>query len=103
MFPKSPTRQMYPNPGQSNLIHHIQFHNYHQWHKKKGFLAKLLKTRSNRAFYANGSTLPTNGRATDDASATTTAATISTAISAAIPATISAATSTISTIHAATS
>ena len=80
MFPKSPTRQMYPNPG--NLIHHIQFHNYHQWHKKKGFLAKLFKTRSNRAFYANGSTLPTNGRATDDASATTTAATISTAISA---------------------
>ena len=101
MFPKSPTRQMYPNPGRQPYTPYPvpQLPPMAQ----KGFLAKLLKTRSNRAFYANGSTLPTNGRATDDASATTTAATISTAISAAIPATISAATSTISTIHAATS
>ena len=101
MFPKSPTRQMYPNPGQQPYTPY-PIPQLPPMAQKKGFLAKLLKTRSNRAVYANGSTLPTNGRATDDASATTTAA-ISTAISAAIPATISAATSTISTIHAATS
>ena len=30
--------------------------------KRKVFLLSFLKTRSNRAFYANGSALPTNGR-----------------------------------------
>ena len=72
---------MYPNPGQQP-IHTISNPNYHQWHKRKVFLL-LFKNTIQPSLYANGSTLPTNGRATDDASATTTAP-ISTAISAAI-------------------
>lgn len=98
MFPKSPTRQMYPNPGQQPYTPYPIPQLPPMAQKRKVFLLSFLKTRSNRAFYANGSTLPTNGRATDDASATTTAP-----ISTAIPTTISAATSTISTIHAAIS
>ncbi len=84
---------MYPNPGQQPYTPY-PIPQLPPMAQKKGFLAKLFKNTINRAIYANGSTLPTNGRATNDASATTTAA---------IPATISAATSTISTIHAATS
>ena len=49
MFPKSLQGKCI-RIKDNNLIHHIPFHNYHQWRKKKGFLAKLLKTRSNRAF-----------------------------------------------------
>ena len=49
MFPKSPTRQMYPNPGQQPYTPY-PIPQLPPMAQKKGFLAKLLKTRSNRAF-----------------------------------------------------
>ncbi len=104
MFPKSHTRQMYPNQGQQPYTPYPIPQLPPMAQKKKGFLAKLFKkTRSNRAFHANGSTLSTNGwTAANDAPAPATAASISTTIP--IPTTISAAIlTTISTIHAATS
>ncbi len=103
MFPKSPMRQMYPNPGQQPYTPYPIPQLPPMAQKKKGFLAKLFKkTRSNRSFHANGSALSTNGRTANDAPATATS--ISTAISATIPTPIPATISTaISTIHAATS
>ena len=47
MFPKSPTRQMYPNPGQQPYTPY-PIPQLPPMAQKKGFLAKLLKTRSNR-------------------------------------------------------
>lgn len=103
MFPKSPTRQMYPNQGQQPYTPYPIPQLPPMAQKRKGSLLNSLKTRSNRAFHANGSTLSTNGRtAANDAPATT--APISTTIPIPIPTTIPAAIlTTISTIHAATS
>lgn len=43
MFPKSPTRQMYPNPGQQPYTPYPIPQLPPMAQKKKGFLAKLLK------------------------------------------------------------
>lgn len=96
MFPKSPIRQMYPNRGQQSYTPYPIPQLPPMAQKRKVSLLNSLKTRSNRTFHANGPSLSTNGRATDDAP--TTAAPISTAT--AIPTTIY---TTISAIHAAIS